>query len=241
MSENVATITLTLPFPPSANEYWKSSRGRGPVPSAEAKAYKAAVARLAVTGGLLPLFGPVTVVLTAYRPRRSGDLDNVLKVMNDALNEVAWLDDDQVVNITAARADDAANPRVELHATAERYASAEEARAHREAREERARKTRETRNRNRKLREAGQLPPKPTKRREKKASTPAPPFASTPVAAPPAWKTPLPPTSSPGASSYGSRHAADFQMAPATRPKKPTAKQLRAMAKPATYGPGESS
>lgn len=55
------------------------------------------------------------------------------------------------------------------------------------------------------------------------------------------WRTPLPPTSSPGAESYGSRHRGEFQTAPAGRPKKPTAKQLRAMAKPATYGPGESS
>lgn len=57
----------------------------------------------------------------------------------------------------------------------------------------------------------------------------------------PSWRTPLPPTSSPGAASYGSRHAADFQTVPAGRPKRPTANQLRAMAKPATYGPGESS
>lgn len=57
----------------------------------------------------------------------------------------------------------------------------------------------------------------------------------------PSWRTPLPPTSSPGAASYGSRHAADFQTVPAGRPKRPTANQLRALAKPATYGPGESS
>lgn len=65
--------------------------------------------------------------------------------------------------------------------------------------------------------------------------------ASAAPSATPTWRTPLPPTSAPGATSYGSRHAADFQAAPASRPKKPTQKQLRDMAKPATYGPGESS
>lgn len=212
-----ASLVLTLPFPPSANEYWKPAPGRGPVPSTEAKRYKAAVAKLAAAHGLLPLAGPVSVTLTAYRPRRSGDLDNMLKVMNDALNEVAWLDDDQVVHISATRADDAANPRVELHATAERFATREEAEAHKAAREERARRTRETRNRNRKLREAGELPPKAPKKSKLKApAKPAPlPQHALPLesAASPAYKTPLPPSSRAGTPSYGSRHAEELRAA----------------------------
>lgn len=137
-----------LPYPPSANAYWRAARGRGLVPSDEAKAYKASVAQVAAQVRVQPLYGPVRLVLTVYRPRRSGDLDNALKVLNDSLNGVAWLDDEQVVHINATRDDDAKAPRVELVATAERYAT-QEAAAHAAARKERARKTRETRNRNR--------------------------------------------------------------------------------------------
>lgn len=211
-----ASLALTLPFPPSANEYWRSAPGRGPVPSKAAMQYKAQVAQHAASRGFLPLVGPVTVCITAYRPRRTGDLDNVLKVLHDALNEVAWLDDDQVVRLEATRADDAANPRVELTATATRFATREEAQAHRAAREERARKTRETRNRHRRLREAGQLPTPPAKKRARKPTT-AQPQETLPLATPapaPAWKTPLPPGSIAGVQSYGSRHAGEFQVAP---------------------------
>ncbi|MCY1043312.1 RusA family crossover junction endodeoxyribonuclease [Corallococcus sp. bb12-1] len=142
-------VRLVLPYPPSANTYWKPSRGRGLVPSKEALAYKATVARLVGATRAQPLAGPVRYTLTAYRPRRVGDLDNTLKVLGDALNGLAWLDDEQVVGIHAERADDAKAPRVELVATAARFATPEEAAAHRQARVERAAKARATRNRNR--------------------------------------------------------------------------------------------
>ncbi|AFE10288.1 phage associated protein [Corallococcus coralloides DSM 2259] len=142
-------VRLVLPYPPSANAYWKPSRGRGLVPSGEALAYKATVARLVAATGAQPLAGPVRLSLAAYRPRRVGDLDNTLKVLGDALNGLAWLDDEQVVAIYAERADDAKAPRVEIVATAARHATPEEAAAHRQARAERAAKARATRNRNR--------------------------------------------------------------------------------------------
>ncbi|WP_181790781.1 RusA family crossover junction endodeoxyribonuclease [Myxococcus llanfairpwllgwyngyllgogerychwyrndrobwllllantysiliogogogochensis] len=145
----LAEVRLVLPYPPSANTYWRPARGRGLVPSDEATAYKASVTRAAMLARILPLVGPVRMAVTVFRPRKSGDLDNTLKVLNDALNEVAWLDDEQLVVIMAMREDDAAAPRVELHATAERHATREEADAHRRARAERAQKARATRNRNR--------------------------------------------------------------------------------------------
>lgn len=119
------------------------------MPSDKAMAYKARVAQVAALARIQPLHGPVRLVLTVFRPRRSGNLDNALKVLNNALNGVAWLDDEQVVHINATRDDDAKAPRVELVASAERYATPEEATAHAAARAERARKARETRNRNR--------------------------------------------------------------------------------------------
>ncbi|MBJ6762792.1 RusA family crossover junction endodeoxyribonuclease [Myxococcaceae bacterium JPH2] len=144
-----ATLYFSLPYPPSANTYWVPARGRGLVPSDEAKAYKAGVAQGAALRRIQPLAGPVYISVTAFRPRRSGDLDNVLKVLCDSLNDVAWLDDDQVVTIHAQREDDPKNPRVEVALLAERYATPDEAAAHRQARAERAAKARATRNRNR--------------------------------------------------------------------------------------------
>ncbi|RZI76130.1 MAG: RusA family crossover junction endodeoxyribonuclease, partial [Rubrivivax sp.] len=107
-------VRLVLPYPPSANAYWKPARGRGLVPSGEALAYKATVARLVGTPRAQPLAGLVRLSLTVYRPRRVGGLDNTLKVLGDDLNGLAWLDDEQVVAIHAERADDAKAPRVEL-------------------------------------------------------------------------------------------------------------------------------
>lgn len=101
---------LTLPYPPSANRYWRSFRGRV-VKSAAAKAYQAGVR---LTHRADPVTGPVAVSLAVYRPARRGDLDNSIKVLLDALKGVAFVDDAQVVAIYATRFDDKARPRVEV-------------------------------------------------------------------------------------------------------------------------------
>lgn len=107
-------MKLTLSYPPSANDYWRSVRGRVLV-SREARAYRER-ARLEALSQRIgrPLEGPVFVSVAVYRPRRIGDLDNRLKVMLDALRGVAYEDDDQVVEIHAMRFEDKANPRVEV-------------------------------------------------------------------------------------------------------------------------------
>ncbi len=101
---------ITLPYPPSANAYWRNVRGRVVV-SAEARAYKR---KVGLTVQSTPLDGPLAIEVHVYRPRKAGDLDNTLKVLCDALNGIAWRDDSQVVEIHAYRGDDKADPRVEL-------------------------------------------------------------------------------------------------------------------------------
>lgn len=104
-----------LPYPPSANNYWRSIviNGRGRVVvSREAKAFKKAVS--AVMAGVSPLTGPVALTATFYRPRKQGDLDNLLKVTCDALKGICYHDDEQIVQITAHRKEDKENPRVEI-------------------------------------------------------------------------------------------------------------------------------
>lgn len=108
-------MKLTLPYPPSANRYWRNWRGRM-VRSKEATAYMGTVAALALRAGLrgVQYDGAVGVTVTLYRPAKRGDLDNSLKVLLDSLRGIAYADDSQVVRLFAERFDDQASPRAEV-------------------------------------------------------------------------------------------------------------------------------
>ena len=108
-----AKVSLVLPLPPSANRYWRTFRNVVVV-SDEARAYKTGVKQSAKEQGAVVLSGPVAVYLDVYRSRKSGDLDNRLKVALDALKGVAFEDDAQVVEIHARRFDDKNNGRIEI-------------------------------------------------------------------------------------------------------------------------------
>ena len=99
---------LLLPYPISANRYWRVYRGRV-VQSREAGAYKRDVAKLAKLSGIGVMHGDVEVRVT-LRPKmtKSGveykkrlDLDNCLKVVLDSLNGVMYEDDSQIIAINA--------------------------------------------------------------------------------------------------------------------------------------------
>ena len=106
-----ARMKLTLPFPPSANRYWRNYRGVTVV-SQEAKSFKAHV-RL-VTKRIQPQEGPLQWSAVAYFPNRRGDLSNRIKIVEDALNGIAWIDDSQVMALQIERAIDKDNPRIEI-------------------------------------------------------------------------------------------------------------------------------
>ena len=106
-------MRLELPYPPSTNRLWRSDRGGRPHLTKEARRYKSAVRLRALAAGhRKPIEGPVYVMLAVYRPLRRGDLDNRVKAVLDALRGVAFVDDDQVVGLTAFRHDDPDNPRI---------------------------------------------------------------------------------------------------------------------------------
>lgn len=145
-----AVTRLVLPLPPSANTYWVPARGRGLVPSKTALAYKRQIAT--ICANVRPLIGNVTLSGIVFRGRAVGDLGNFLKVLEDALNGYAWLDDRQVVayqRFELSPFTDPSRPRVELELTGERFATLDEAARHRAAKAETARKARATRNANR--------------------------------------------------------------------------------------------
>jgi len=120
------SITLTLPYPISANRYWRAVTINGHammVPTKEAKAYKADVGWRAKQAGIrAPLGGRMELRVRLYpqRPQdwakraqrnpdtwdddvRCIDLGNCEKVLSDALNGVAWDDDKQLRKIFLER------------------------------------------------------------------------------------------------------------------------------------------
>jgi len=107
---------VTLPYPPSTNHLYARNR-HGVVLTPEAVFYRLSVrARL---NGQQPFDGPVCVRADVYRPRRHGDLDNVLKALLDSLisspdGNGIYHDDSQVVHLVARRYDDKRAPRVEV-------------------------------------------------------------------------------------------------------------------------------
>lgn len=108
-------IDITLPFPPSANRYWRKTKTGRVYISDEAKKYRDDV--WALTLGEPRLKGNVAIALKFYRPRKSGDLDNRIKVLFDALQINCIEDDNQVTEIHAYRMEDKANPRVQVEIT----------------------------------------------------------------------------------------------------------------------------
>ena len=108
-------LLLTLPYPPSTNHLYVRTRAGRVSLSARAHAYRANARQAAAQHGHhTPYEGTVAIFIDVYRPRRTGDLDNTLKAICDSLNGIAWIDDSQVVQITANRYDDPAAPRVTI-------------------------------------------------------------------------------------------------------------------------------
>lgn len=99
-------VTLSLPYPVSANRYWRTNGKTGAVYlSAEAKAYKREVRAIAIASGALNPMTCLVNVEVAFHARmnKSGaesgvvlDIDNVNKVLLDSMNNLVYVDDKQV-------------------------------------------------------------------------------------------------------------------------------------------------
>jgi crossover junction endodeoxyribonuclease RusA len=106
-------ITMVLPYPPSSNRYWRTYRGRT-VKSDEARKYQDEAGWCARVAGAEMLAGDVAMELKIYRPRKSGDTSNRIKVLEDAMQGILYENDNQIVEIHAYRFDDSHSPRIEL-------------------------------------------------------------------------------------------------------------------------------
>lgn len=107
------SITLELPYPVSANRYWRKTGNRTYI-SAEAQQYRKAVALKMALGAYrrpYTAFVELGIYLHPKKPKqrrvgvptRSMDLDNALKVLIDALQGYVYEDDSQIRRIVAER------------------------------------------------------------------------------------------------------------------------------------------
>lgn len=106
-------LKFTLPYPPSVNHYLRHTP-RGVFRTVEANVYRAQVGWQFRAQNIEPLTGSLAVTITAYRPRKAGDIDGILKVSLDALNGFAYIDDKQIAALHVYRRDDKNNPRLEV-------------------------------------------------------------------------------------------------------------------------------
>lgn len=91
-------LTITLPWPPSVNHYWRNVAGRTLI-SADGRAYRKAVSDHVFTQRAAKrLAGRLEVRIYAAMPdKRSRDLDNLLKSILDSLTHAGvWIDDSQI-------------------------------------------------------------------------------------------------------------------------------------------------
>lgn len=84
------------------------------VPTDEMKRFKTNVGIILRVAGWTPMTGEMAWSMTWRRERRSGDLSNREKVLEDALKGLAWDDDAQVVEKHTYRVDDPSNPGVTI-------------------------------------------------------------------------------------------------------------------------------
>lgn len=99
---------VLLPYPISANRYFRNFRGRMVI-SSEARAYKKQVAWTFTALGIEPASGDVSLTVklhpkltkTGVASRTLIDLDNALKVVFDALQGVLYVNDRQIKKLRA--------------------------------------------------------------------------------------------------------------------------------------------
>ncbi len=106
-------LKLILPYPPSVNNLYATFQGRRII-SAKGRKFKSDIAVLARQQGAKLLAGDLVITFRVFRPKKIGDLDNRLKISQDALKGICFADDKQIIEIHAFRFDDRENPRIEI-------------------------------------------------------------------------------------------------------------------------------
>jgi crossover junction endodeoxyribonuclease RusA len=91
-------ITVTLPWPPSVNAYWRQFRGRAIISKA-GREYRQAVLAILLPMRLTPYDQPVRVDIAAQQPdKRRRDVDNLAKAILDGLKAGQAYTDDSLIH-----------------------------------------------------------------------------------------------------------------------------------------------
>ena len=116
-------MILTLPYPPSANHYWRHQNGRHHI-SAEGVAYRKVVWAICRQRRVKTLSGALAVLVYAHPPdKRRRDLDNLFKSLLDALTHAgAWVDDSQIDDLRIVRRNSVKGGEIIVYAEAIRAA-----------------------------------------------------------------------------------------------------------------------
>lgn len=113
----MTTYSFVVQGPPQPKQRARSGKGGRHYTPAATVRYESVVRAI---GSLRkppawPMDGIYHLQVVAYfADRRPRDIDNVVKAVSDALNRVAFDDDNQVVRVSAEKHVDPANPRTEV-------------------------------------------------------------------------------------------------------------------------------
>jgi Holliday junction resolvase RusA-like endonuclease len=94
--------TLTVPVPPSANEWHRHVGSRVLLSSAARKYVKGLAQHIP---DMPPFTGPIRVEIRWYRARRAGDVDKRGGILLDALQGLAYANDSQIADYRIVRDD----------------------------------------------------------------------------------------------------------------------------------------
>lgn len=96
-------ISLTLPFPPSANAYIRHA-GHRHYFSKQAAKFRADVAEIMAAERIKPLTGRLSVSVRLFAPtKRRYDIDNRIKALLDAMEGCCYADDEAIDSIDVVR------------------------------------------------------------------------------------------------------------------------------------------
>jgi crossover junction endodeoxyribonuclease RusA len=96
MDRPEARVTLTMPWPPTINTYWRNVNGRTILSRAGREYRTNTLAQLHGTGSVP---GRIAVTIFAHPPdRRRRDLDNLPKSVLDALTHASIIQDDSMID-----------------------------------------------------------------------------------------------------------------------------------------------